>query len=218
MGPIQSADIMETHTAFFYGTLMAEPVLYRVLFGTTNPDPYQRESLRVRSGLVRGYCRHRVKYADYPAIIPQEGESVRGTIVSGLISMHLKRLDTFEGSEYERIILDPSALGEIAPQTGDSSLVTVSQASAADDIGEVQTYVWKGRQDELEREEWDFEHFRREKMKAWAGDREEYDEIADEEAKGTYGDPMRGRGVDGVIGKELREAGIEDHDSVRAAA
>jgi hypothetical protein len=72
---------------------------------------------------LRGYRRHRVWGADYPAILPEtdgeerefaaeggevtkqkfEGEAcVRGTVVSGLTEGDVWRLDVFEGSEYER--------------------------------------------------------------------------------------------------------------------
>ena len=49
-----------------------------------------------------------------------------------------------------------------------------------DAIGEMnqevdaETYVWTAPEEELEKDEWDFEEFREEKMSRWVGRSEEY--------------------------------------------
>ena len=40
---------------------------------------------------------------------------------------------------------------------------------------EAETYVWSGLDDDLEKSEWDFEEFRREKMFRWVGGSKEYE-------------------------------------------
>ncbi|RYO79838.1 hypothetical protein DL763_009133 [Monosporascus cannonballus] len=66
-----------THSAFFYGTLMAPEVFFTV-------------------------CYSRVEHADYPGITPDPDHEVRGTYVTGLTDANMAKLDQFEGSEYER--------------------------------------------------------------------------------------------------------------------
>ena len=121
-----------SHSAFFYGTLMAPPVLHRVIWGpsstissstaptpTPNPPPHA-SPLLIRPAVLPGYRRHRVRGADYPAIVPcsddgkSEGDgksetsdhaaAVRGTLVQGLTDGDIWRLDIFEGGEYKREI------------------------------------------------------------------------------------------------------------------
>ena len=239
---------MGSHTAFFYGTLMAPPVLFRVIYGSSKPEEWQAKLTTVNSAILHNYERHRVNYAEYPAIIPREGTSVRGSYVTGLTEGDLWRLDIFEGSQYKRVkvkvnILKDVKLDEAAPQS--------HQAQQGDDGEEVEaeTYIWTARKDELEAEEWDFEEFKAEKMKYWAGmsdDDEDSDPatsngiVVDEgfqdvddavarmiendraqedgwkaqsngnvEANGhakKSHDPMGGRGVNGDIGRQLKEA------------
>lgn len=78
------------------------------------------------------------------------GSAVRGTLVRGLTDGDLWRLDCFEGGEYRRVGVGVRVL----------------------DGGEevrAETYVWVAGEEELESGEWDFETFRREKMRAWVG-------------------------------------------------
>lgn len=106
---------------------MAPQVLNRVCYGTTQPEPWQRDRISIQPALLRGYCRHRVRYADYPAIVPVKPSepsssspsahgstlspldltrTVRGTLVSGLTDADFTRLDLFEGSMYKRVMVD----------------------------------------------------------------------------------------------------------------
>ena len=75
--------------------------------------------------------------------------------MTGLTDADLWRLDIFEGDEYERVKVRCRLL-----------------VDGNDDVGEeveVETYVWIAGEERLEAQEWDFEEFRREKMKFWAG-------------------------------------------------
>ena len=70
------------------------------------------------------------------------------------------RLDIFEGNEYERVkvqcrLLLPDDHGE---------------KREGCELIEAETYVWVAGEQRLEAEEWDFDEFRREKMRFWAGE------------------------------------------------
>ncbi len=72
------------HTAFVYGTLMAEEVLTSLL---------QRVP-RMQPAILKGYTRHCVKGAVYPAIVPStEQESVQGQVLLELSDKELGILD-----------------------------------------------------------------------------------------------------------------------------
>lgn len=95
-------------------------------------------------------------------------------------------------------------------------------------VGErlAETYVWVAPKEELEREEWDFEEFRREKMWAWVGETAngngdgdggqkviiekdagfgDVDRAVEEEKKSGKRDGTGGRGVNGGITRELEK-------------
>lgn len=145
---------------------MAPKVLYRVCFGDIEPSESQKSQLKIQPAMLYNYQRHRVKNADYPAIIPADTEtasSVKGTYVTGLTDGDIWRLDIFEGDEYKRINVDVyplQAAGGDAPSTH-----TPLQA---------QTYMWIADRQELEDDAWDFDDFVRTKMKRWTGGWEEY--------------------------------------------
>jgi gamma-glutamylcyclotransferase (GGCT)/AIG2-like uncharacterized protein YtfP len=147
-----------SHTAFFYGTLMAPQVLHRVCHGSTsqwNPI-YATHNLKTTPAILPGHRRHRVKNADYPAVLPHAGSSVRGMCVTGLTDADVWRLDLFEGSEYERVKVKCRLLVEGNDERGEEV--------------EVETYVWIAGEERLDAQEWDFEEFRREKLRFWAGE------------------------------------------------
>lgn len=212
----------DTHTAFFYGTLMAPAVLHRVIHGTTTPAPWQRDLLATRPALLHHYRRHKVAGADYPAIRRVPSASVRGSLVTGLNAQDMRRLDIFEGEQYVRVSVEVEVLAE----EGGGETREVVQA---------ETYVWGDGGRGLESREWDFEEFRKEKMWAWVGEARRADvavdegfadvdrfvdggggekeaearqngvarELEDEVGKGGDGDPTGGRGVGGRITREL---------------
>ncbi|KAF3927267.1 hypothetical protein ABW20_dc0109311 [Dactylellina cionopaga] len=173
----------ETYTCFFYGTLMAFPILSRVIYGTQHPDPWQRDRLRIRPALLQDHCRHRVKNVDYPGVIAQAGCSVRGTVVEGLSKMDIERLDSFEGTEYDRrqvevhLVADEKALDV----SSISSRLTGETIRAG-------IYIWIEGTQYLEDAEWDFDHFVQKKLRNWVGDTKNF-----EFQEFGQTDPMGGR-------------------------
>lgn len=229
---------MGDHTLFFYGTLLAPPVLHRVIYGTTTPTPETHPAmtyLRIRPALLRGYRRHRVAHADYPAIVPEAGGVVRGSVVSGLTQGDVYRLDIFEGSQYGKAdvqveVLEGVSVYEAAPRDGQEE-ETAAAGEAAKEIVQAQTYVWSAPRNYLDPQEWDFEDFKRHKMRRWMGDAtwadddDDNDEEQDENVQVDEGfadvdkavaeikakDPTGGRGVNGAISKQLAEVQRNGH-------
>ena len=143
---------------------MSPAILHRVIFGDPHPPPALKERLSIRPAHLQGFRRHRVRGADFPAIIPHpetaKSDGVRGTIVTGLNKANVAHLDVFEGDMYERQFVKVSVLG------GHGKGETV----------EVETYVWCLGEKRLEPTEWNFEEFMREKASSWIGvEREDYE-------------------------------------------
>jgi Gamma-glutamyl cyclotransferase, AIG2-like len=145
---------------------MAPQVLYRVIYGTPEPEAWQIARLSMRSAILHEYRRQRVKYADYPAIIPKRLATVRGVFVTGLSDMDVRRLDLFEGSMYERQKVTVKLLKNVNLQENvpDSELAGLEGKEA-----EAETYVWRDPVESLEDREWDFDDFKKKKMREWAG-------------------------------------------------
>jgi len=197
---------MDSHSAFFYGTLMAPQVLHRVIYGTTTPTPKQKSSLTIRPAILEGYSRRKVRGCDYPAIIPSstssinlaESSSVRGTLVTGLSARNVYRLDVFEGDEYKR---QKANVQFISPSADDGSGELRGKAV------EAETYVWIDGEERLEEGEWDFGTFVREKLGRWVGHKE-YLEV-DEAVRGLENgvDPTGGRAM-GMAEKEVVRSAV----------
>ena len=155
---------------------MAPEVLYRVCYGTTQPEKWQTQSLTIRPAILHGYERHKVMDADYPGIVPAEpspdssylASTVRGTLVTGLTEGDLWRLDIFEGVEYERQDVDVLPLDVVGDESGRGNVESTTPVRA-------QTYVFAESRDRLEPGEWDFGDFVRTKMVRWTGGNEEYE-------------------------------------------
>ncbi|KAL8695994.1 MAG: hypothetical protein Q9201_007877 [Fulgogasparrea decipioides] len=169
-------------------------VLYRVIYGTSNPSAFQKSLLHIRPAILHTHCRHKVINRDYPAIIPSTNGSVRGTYVHGLTDGDIFRLDIFEGDEYERVKVKIRVLDVEGDVEGNGN-VEGEQV-------EVETYVWIAGEECLESGEWDFGEFRREKMGNWIGSREEYDDV-DKAVNAQGDDPTGGRGTNGSITEKL---------------
>lgn len=138
---------------------MAHQVLTRVIYGTTTPEPWQIAPLRIRPAVLHGYCRRKVRGADYPGIVADPTKSVKGTYVTGINQGDLWRLDRFEGSEYTRKTVAARLLNEDGTE-GEHVLAV--------------TYVYTAGLKHLEDEEWDWHEFVRDKMHRWVGSSEEY--------------------------------------------
>jgi len=195
---------------------MAPGVLYRVIYGSANPEPWQKDLTTVRSALLPSYRRHRVKHADYPAILPHDESSVRGSLVTGLTGGDIYRLDIFEGDQYVRKKVQVQVLKDVQlDQAADEGVTEVVEQVWAD------AYVWDEGAGTLEPQEWDFEEFKRDKMKAWMGEAEsndtdvqvddgfaDVDRAVAEQQRQAKHDPTGGRGANGRISKQLEQIAV----------
>ena len=144
---------------------MAPEVFFTVCYRAGRPPAAIANGHVFRSAVLPGFTRHRVQNQEYPGIIEDDtpGACVRGTLVSGVTDGNQHQLDYFEGSEYERrtveVVLDAASdkAVEDAGGAGSEKKKTVN----------AQVYVYK-YPNQLERREWDFDEFRREKMHKWA--------------------------------------------------
>lgn len=147
---------------------MAPQVLNRVVFGQSHRPKTEPERHKIHPAILHNHRRHRVRNADYPAVIPAKGSSVRGTYVTGLSRLDLRKLDMFEGGDYERRLVKPRLL------TAAGKDAATGEGNVEGEEVECQTYIWIGGEQHLETKEWDFEKFQKEKMKFWvAGDTHE---------------------------------------------
>jgi hypothetical protein len=115
----------------------------------------------VYPAILHNHRRHKVRFADYPAIVPHEGSAVRGTYVTGLTDNDIWRLDIFEGAEYVRRPVKPKVLTTVGNEDGEGNV----EGEEVD----AETYIWKSDPSGLEDKEWDFAEFKREKMRFWVG-------------------------------------------------
>lgn len=140
---------------------MEPRVFYRVIQGTPNPPPIIQSLYTFTPALLHGYCRHRVKGADYPAIVPEHGQSVVGVYVTGLTDANISKLDQFEGDEYAREPVRLNLLEKVGGKDGEGQVEGEARDTTA--------YVFIVPES-VEKGEWDFEHFRRERMHLWSRD------------------------------------------------
>ncbi|CRG87390.1 hypothetical protein PISL3812_04407 [Talaromyces islandicus] len=164
---------------------MAPAILHRIIHGSSTPEPWQKSLIASRPALLPGYCRHRVHNADYPALIAsdtRDSAPVLGVVVTGITEGDVYRLDKFEGPEYEKRAVRVKVIKSI-PETdpsreGDGSLHRALDQTASAGCDErayqemeevdAMTYVWIAPMENLDlAQEWDFEHFKKEKMQWW---------------------------------------------------
>lgn len=175
---------------------MAPAILHRIIHGSSTPEPWQKSLIISRPALLPGYRRHRVHNADYPALIASDPDPnsnsesnsgpgpgpVLGVVVTGLTEGDVHRLDKFEGAEYEKQVVrvkvvkninetDPSLQGDgNLHHALDQTAKAGCDERAYQEMEEVEavTYVWIAPKEHLDlSQEWDFEHFKREKLKWW---------------------------------------------------
>ncbi|MCJ1465789.1 hypothetical protein MMC07_004408 [Pseudocyphellaria aurata] len=193
---------MGDRSAFFYGTLMAPQVLYRVCYGTPRPFSVQISSLTINPAILHAYSRHKVRFCDYPAIVLSSStSSVRGTYVTGLTDADIGRLDLFEGSEYTRTTVKINILTQVGDEIGEGNV-------EGEEV-EVETYVWTAGEELLEEGGWDFGEFTRDKLKWWVGTEDFYAGV-DEAVTTEAVDPTGGRGANGEITSQLESATTDD--------
>ena len=151
---------------------MAPEILHRVCYGRNQVgrDPAATKlaaGLSIRPAILHGYCRHRVKLCDYPGIIAEHGHTVRGTYVVGLTDGDIFRLDQFEGDEYERRKVKVEVLHD--GNHGSSE----GKGDEGRDM-DAETYVYTAGDNNLEKREWDYDEFRKQKLHRWADESYEY--------------------------------------------
>ncbi|KAJ7104126.1 hypothetical protein B0H15DRAFT_767084 [Mycena belliarum] len=169
---------MALKSAFFYGTLMHPKILKRVIGNDGS-------HLHICPAVLLQYTRHKVKYADYPGIVAytegralfqheldREACSVRGTMVTGLTALDMKRLDIFEGTEYDREKVQVYPLERLVG-LADYMMLTVAPEPLPSDAAlpapvEVETYVY-GDIAGLMPEIWDFDDFVKKNAWKWYG-------------------------------------------------
>jgi len=140
---------------------MVPDVFFSVCLGTKCPTPAIAKLYIFTPALLHGYCRRRVRYADYPGITEDEEHSVFGTFTAGLTRANLERLDHFEGGQYERRRVKVKVLDKVGNIKGEGNVEGEEK--------ETNVYVFLDRND-LEDREWDLEEFRKEKMRYWTRD------------------------------------------------
>ncbi|KAJ6576475.1 hypothetical protein DFH09DRAFT_361860 [Mycena vulgaris] len=185
-------------SAFVYGTLMHPKILKRVIGNDGS-------HLQICPAVLLNFTRHKVKFADYPGIVPyaagraffdhdldREACSVRGTLVTGLTTSDMALLDVFEGSEYTRDKVQVYALAPLialaeytiaiappAPLPSDAALPAPAEA---------ETYVY-GDIANLMPEIWDFADFVEKNAWKWYGsgarDNPDYTEVDRRQAAGA---------------------------------
>lgn len=152
----QSTRIAATRGSLTDNIPQMEPkVFFTVVQGNGKPPQAIRDLYTFTPAVLHDYTRHRVQFADYPGMIAEEGGSVLGIYATGLTDANVHKLDFFEGSEYEKKVVTVKARREDGTEED-------KQATA---------YIYK-RPEFLERVEWSFEEFRKEKMHVWT--RESY--------------------------------------------
>ncbi|ROW09079.1 hypothetical protein VMCG_02882 [Cytospora schulzeri] len=149
---------LKTRTAFFYGTLMEPQVFYLVCYNNKDPTEEIKKRHSFQPAILHGYCRRRVCNADYPGMTEEAGHSVRGAVVTGLTKDNMERLDYFEGSSYDRRVVRPKLLTQVGNDKGEGNV------EGEQVITESYIYLDQGS---LEDKEWDFQEFRRDKLKQW---------------------------------------------------
>lgn len=139
---------------------MAPEVFFTVCFRSAKPSREIAQLYTFEPAILHGYSRRRVKYADYPGIIQQEGHVVRGTYATGLTSANMSHLDFFEGGQYERRTAKVRLLTSVGDDKG--------KGNEEGEEVDARVYVYKDKyRHDLDEKEWDFEEFRRDKMQNW---------------------------------------------------
>lgn len=177
---------------------MVPEILYRVCYGTPHPTPFQTSHLTFQPALLPGFIRRKVRYCDYPGITPAEAPAcVRGTYVYGLTDGDMWRLGIFEGPQYERrktkvkLLTQKTDVGEGSkPYQGEGEqeqekkeeaeaekydLLERKYNDADNEEVETNVFVFTAGETRLEDGEWNFEEFKRRKLKRWTGQNEEYE-------------------------------------------
>lgn len=96
------------------------------------------KSFKTLPATLEGYKMSCVKGCDYPAITQQEGSKTVGLLIENTDDLSLSIISFYEGDEYEK-----------RPVTVNSDGKSVTAL----------TFVWVNKNDLLDDEDWDFQHF-----------------------------------------------------------
>jgi hypothetical protein len=124
---------------------MVPDVFYSVCYGAKDVPAAVAKLHTFQPAILHGYCRRRVKYADYPGIIPDKDHDVFGTFATGLTAANMAKLDYFEGSQYVRKTVTVKLLDKVGNLKGEGNV------EGAERTAEVYVYLDKR---ELEDKEW----------------------------------------------------------------
>jgi len=124
---------------------MVPDVFYSVCYNSKDVPDAIAKLHSFRPALLHGYCRRRVKYADYPGITEDPAHDVFGTYTTGLTKANMAKLDFFEGSQYERRTVSVTLLEKLGNVKGEG------QVEGQERKAEVYVYLDKR---ELEEKEW----------------------------------------------------------------
>lgn len=137
---------------------MAPEVFYSVCYGTKDVHQSIAQLHTFQPAILHGYCRRRVRWADYPGITEDKTHQVFGTYATGLTDANMQKLDYFEGNEYVRLKVKVKLLTKVGGARGEGNVEGEEK--------EAEVYVFKTEGD-LEDTEWDLEEFRRDRMAFW---------------------------------------------------
>lgn len=152
---------------------MVPAVLHRVCHGTSYPG--QASPLSFSHAILHKHSRHKVRFCDYPAVIPSSSDSlppsssssVRGTYIRGLTDEDISRLDIYEGDEYVREVVKIRTLAQAWDDDAGIGIVEEEAEEEAEEEVETETYLWIAGEDALEESDWDFAEFKRDKLRSW---------------------------------------------------
>ena len=126
---------------------MVPDVFYTVCYGTKDVPDAIANLHTFNPAILDGYCRRRVKHADYPGITEDRDHNVFGTFTTGLTRANMAKLDHFEGSEYVRKTVTVKLLEKVGNLDGEGSKLVEGEERTA----EVYVYLHKRH---LQAEEW----------------------------------------------------------------
>ena len=132
---------MQTAACFTYGSLMWPDIMARVC---------GREVAAMQHAMawLHGHVRHPVLGQDYPGLVLQSGApALQGVLYWGLTPQELQRLDTFEGDEYERVLVtvvlkDPAASAS-APAASAAAAAAASRPVASASVQQAWVYRYR---------------------------------------------------------------------------
>ncbi len=124
---------------------MVPDVFHSVCYGTKDVPKAIAQLHTFNPAILHGYCRRRVRYADYPGIIEDKDHQVFGSFTTGLTKANMAKLDYFEGSQYVRKTVSVKLLDKVGNAKGEGNLEGEEKTA--------EVYVFLDRHD-LEDQEW----------------------------------------------------------------